>query len=117
MARQQRRRGAALPREAAPGERRQRARENLPRPTAAAASTSVARPQPAARRRSPFGFFRRLQPRFVVDIISELRKVTWPTFAETRYLSIVVAIVAVTVGIFLGAIDLFFGWIIERLFF
>ena len=53
----------------------------------------------------------------VADIISELRKVTWPTFAETRYLTIVVAIVGIATGLVLGAFDLLFGWIIEQLFF
>lgn len=72
---------------------------------------------PAGRRRNPFGVFRRLQPRFVADIFSELRKVTWPTMSETRYLTIVVAIVSLAVGTFLGGLDLMFGWVIERLFF
>ncbi|MES4791635.1 MAG: preprotein translocase subunit SecE [Chloroflexota bacterium] len=53
----------------------------------------------------------------VADVIAELRKVTWPSFQETRYLTIVVAIVAVVMGLFLGAVDLLFGWTIERLFF
>lgn len=69
------------------------------------------------RRRNPFGFLTRFQPRAVADVIAELRKVTWPTFSETRYLTIVVAIVAVIMGLFLGGVDLLFGWIIERLFF
>jgi preprotein translocase subunit SecE len=69
------------------------------------------------RKRSPFGFLGRLQPRFVADIIAELKKVTWPTWSETRYLTIVVAIVAVAVGFLLGGVDLLFGWVIERLFF
>jgi preprotein translocase subunit SecE len=30
---------------------------------------------------------------------------------------VVVAIVAITVGLFLGGVDLLFGWIIERIFF
>ena len=71
----------------------------------------------APHRRNPFAFLSRLQPRFVADIAAELRKVTWPTMAETRYLTIVVAFVAVTVGLLLGGIDLLFGWIIERMFF
>jgi preprotein translocase SecE subunit len=62
-------------------------------------------------------FLGRLRPRFAVDIISELRKVTWPTFGETRYLTIVVAIVATAVGLLLGGVDLAFGWVIEQLFF
>ena len=37
--------------------------------------------------------------------------------AETRYLTIVVAIVATAVGIFLGGVDFIFGWIIEKMFF
>ena len=84
-----------------------------------AATTAVAAPRAPRERRGwrPFAFLRRLQPRAVADVVSELRKVTWPTFAETRYLTVVVAIVAVAVGIVLGLFDLLFGWIIERLFF
>ena len=69
------------------------------------------------RSRNPFGFLGKLQPRFVSDIVSELRKVTWPSFQETRYLTIVVAVVSLSVGILLGSIDFVFGWTIERLFF
>jgi preprotein translocase SecE subunit len=53
----------------------------------------------------------------VADIFAELRKVTWPSVAETRYLTLVVVVVAVSVGVFLGGVDLAFGWIIEKLFF
>lgn len=113
-----------------------RSRENLPRPTAAGGSSGSGggksvtigaagsggggggglRPT-LSKSRNPFGFLARLQPRFVSDIVSELRKVTWPTFQETRYLTIVVAVVSLAVGIFLGSIDFVFGWTIERLFF
>ncbi len=99
-------------------------RENLPRPAAAPAPVAQglgrvsSEPQPhAVRRRSRLASITRLQPRFVADIIAELRKVTWPTFSETRYLTIVVVIVAVVMGLFLGGVDLFFGWAIEQLFF
>lgn len=94
---------------------------SLPRAPADSGSVAaaVAAPRAPRERRGwrPFGFLRRLQPRAVADVVSELRKVTWPTFAETRYLTVVVAIVAVAVGIVLGLFDLLFGWIIERLFF
>lgn len=81
-------------------------------------AAGVARTAPAARkRRNPLSILGRFEPRFVSDIISETRKVTWPSFNETRYLTIVVAIVATTVGLFLGGVDLLFGWIIEKLFF
>jgi preprotein translocase subunit SecE len=94
-------------------------RENLPRPRQSTpppegTSRPVAQPQ---RRRSPLAFLGKLEPKFVADVISELRKVTWPSFSEVRYLTIVVAIVAVAMGAFLGGLDLLFGWIIEQLFF
>ena len=56
-------------------------------------------------------------PRFIADIVSELRKVTWPSFSETRYLTFVVGVVAIAMGILLGSADLLFGWVIEQLFF
>ena len=119
MARTTRRRAAAAPTPgtaAASAGQGRRGRDNLPRP-AAAAPVAAGVPRAATRRRNPLAFLSKLQPRFVTDIISELRKVTWPTFAETRYLTVVVAIVAVAVGLFLGGIDLAFGWTVERLFF
>ncbi|MGE5596962.1 MAG: preprotein translocase subunit SecE [Hyphomicrobiales bacterium] len=120
MARQPRRRAGTAPTTTPGGEASaRRVRENLPRP--AAAPTRAASPGGQApvvkRRRNPFGFLSALQPRFVADIISELKKVTWPSFNETRYLTIVVAIVATAVGLLLGGVDLVFGWAIEKLFF
>lgn len=91
-------------------------REGIPRP-APAAPASVARPAAPQRRRNPFAFLGSLQPRFLGDILSELRKVTWPSASDTRYLTIVVAIVSVFVGLVLGGVDLAFGWAIEKLFF
>lgn len=121
MARTPRRREAAAAAPAPRGEggASRRTRENLPRPAAAPARppTGGAERAAPARRRSPFSGFGKLTPRFIGDIISELRKVTWPTFAETRYLTFVVAIVAIAVGFLLGGVDLFFGWIIGKLFF
>ncbi len=114
MARTPRRRAATAP--AAAGEQTRRVRESLPRPATAPVAAGIARPEPR-KQRNPLGFLKRFEPRFVADVISELRKVTWPSFAETRYLTIVVAIVAVAMGLFLGALDLTFGWIIERIFF
>jgi preprotein translocase subunit SecE len=117
MARTQRRRTATAPAAGEPtAETTRRVRDNLPRPAAAPVSSGMARPEPR-KSRNPFGFLKRLQPRFVGDVISELRKVTWPTVAETRYLTLVVAIVAVVMGIFLGILDLGFGWLVERIFF
>jgi len=86
------------------------------RDSGAGAAPSATRPVPR-RRRNPFGFLRKLEPRGVADVISELRKVTWPTHAETQYLTLVVAVVALAVGTVLGLFDLAFGWIIDQLFF
>jgi preprotein translocase SecE subunit len=69
-----------------------------------------AAPPPRPRRR-----FRPGAPRWLEEIFSELKKVTWPTRDETAYLTMVVIIVAVTVGVILGGIDIFFNWLIDRL--
>jgi preprotein translocase subunit SecE len=55
------------------------------------------------------------QPKWIEDIVSELKKVTWPSRDETVYLSTVVIIVAISVGIMLGSIDIFFNWAIDKL--
>ena len=79
-------------------------------------STQRARPPvtasasaPESARRGSF-----LRPRWAIDIISELRKVTWPTRQETAHLTLVVLVVSILFGIVLGSADLFFNWLIER---
>ena len=69
-----------------------------------------ARPPAQARRR-----FRLKQPTWLEDIISELKKVSWPSRDETIYLTTVVIIVSVAVGTALGLIDIFFNWMIDRI--
>ncbi len=55
-----------------------------------------------------------LRPTWALDIISELQKVTWPSAADTRYLTIVVLLVSGAFAIFLGGVDIFFNWFIEN---
>lgn len=55
-----------------------------------------------------------LRPRWAMDIISELRKVTWPSRREVANLSFVVIVVALLLGLVLGAADLAFGWLVEQ---
>jgi preprotein translocase subunit SecE len=43
--------------------------------------------------------------RYIGEIVAELKKVVWPTRAETRRLTVMVMIIAGAVGVFLGAID------------
>ncbi len=61
--------------------------------------------------RTPLAF---LRPRWAEEIISELRKVTWPTREETFNLTLVVIVVTVIVGAFLGGVDMLFSWIINH---
>lgn len=54
------------------------------------------------------------KPAWITDIISELRKVTWPSRQEVGYLSFVVIVVSLIIGMILGAADLAFGWFVEQ---
>jgi hypothetical protein len=72
--------------------------------------------RPTAKSRNPFGFLKRFEPRCRRHH-RRIAEGDLASFAETRYLTIVVAIVAIVMGIFLGALDLGFGWIIEKVFF
>jgi preprotein translocase subunit SecE len=44
--------------------------------------------------------------RYFSETSGELRKVSWPTWAEARQLTILVIIVMIVMGIFLGLVDL-----------
>ena len=43
--------------------------------------------------------------RYLNETTGELRKVSWPTWMEARQLTILVIIVMVAMGIFLGLVD------------
>jgi len=43
--------------------------------------------------------------RFLAEAISELRKVSWPTFVQTRNLTVLVFAVSIAVGIFVAVWD------------
>lgn len=53
--------------------------------------------------------------RFIGDTIAELKKVTWLTRREVAYLTVLVLIVAVTVGAVLSGIDWGFSGIVNKL--
>ena len=55
-----------------------------------------------------------LRPRWATDIISELKKVTWPSRGETTHLTLVVITVSVLFAVVLGGADLGFSWLIEQ---
>lgn len=54
------------------------------------------------------------RPRFLSDVINELRKVVWPTREDTIHLTVVVVIVTIIFGALLGAIDVGFGWLVDN---
>ena len=55
-----------------------------------------------------------LKPRWAMDIVAELRKVTWPTRQEVFHLTTVVLVVSALLGAFLGLADMGFSWLIEQ---
>ncbi len=54
--------------------------------------------------------------RFISDTIAELRKVVWLSRREVAYLTALVLVVVIIVGIFLGIIDFGFTKIVDSLF-
>lgn len=45
-------------------------------------------------------------PAFTRDIIDELKKVTWPSRKDTIRLTLVVIIISLIIGVFIGIIDI-----------
>ena len=54
------------------------------------------------------------RPRFFSDTIAELKKVVWLTRREAAYLTVLVLIVAIAVGLILGAIDYGFTSLVDK---
>jgi preprotein translocase subunit SecE len=54
--------------------------------------------------------------RFIREVIAELKKVTWPTRAETVKLTVIVITISVIVGLFIGGLDMVFLNITTKLF-
>jgi len=66
------------------------------------------KPAPPILSRSPRPRFR-----FFTEIVSELRKVVWPTREEATRLTIMVIFISVAVGIALGLLDIGFASLIR----
>ena len=75
---------------------------------------AASRPTTADAPRVQSLFYRLTHPRAILAIIDELRKVVWPTRQETANLTVVVLVVAIAVGIFLGAIDFGLNRLVEE---
>ena len=54
--------------------------------------------------------------RFISETIAELKKVVWLTRREAAYLTALVLIVAIAVGLVLGVIDYGFTNLVDKLF-
>jgi preprotein translocase subunit SecE len=54
------------------------------------------------------------RPRFLMDVISELRKVIWPKRQDVTHLTFVIVVVTIMIGAVLGLIDISFSWIIDK---
>ncbi len=65
----------------------------------------------AAKHRSSYD---RFVPKFFRDIISELKKVTWPTREETTRLTVAVVVVTLAIGLLLGGVDIGFNWLVDH---
>lgn len=50
------------------------------------------------------------------EVVAELKKVTWPSAAETRAATVVVILTSMAVSAVLGFFDLGFNWVMERIF-
>ncbi len=59
---------------------------------------------------------KRLPATFVQEVIEELKKVTWPTQAETIKLTATVIVISLAVGAFIGGLDILFVNITSLLF-
>ncbi len=77
------------------------------------ARASARRPNPIAR-----GAMGRVNPvTFMQEVISELRKSVWPSREETARLTMVVIVLAIAVGVFLGGLDRVFAEVFNRFIF
>jgi len=54
--------------------------------------------------------------RFIGEIIAELKKVVWLSRREAAYLTTLVLIVAIIMGLFLGALDYGFTQLVDKIF-
>ena len=50
--------------------------------------------------------------RFLAEAVSELRKVSWPTFVQTRNLTVLVFAVSIAIGLFVAFWDQVFQGVI-----
>jgi len=52
---------------------------------------------------------------YVREVVEELKKVSWPTATQTRDMTLLVVIVTIIVGIYIGSLDFIFQRLITAL--
>lgn len=53
---------------------------------------------------------------YIINAYHELKRVVWPTRAQTINHTIIVIAFSLSVALFLGALDLLFGWGLRQFF-
>lgn len=56
-------------------------------------------------------WFHQTVNKLALEVASELRNVTWPTWPETRVSTIVVIVTTIVVALILGLFDFVWGWL------
>jgi len=52
---------------------------------------------------------------YVREVVEELKKVSWPTATQTRDMTLLVVVVTIIVGIYIGSLDFIFQRLITAL--
>jgi|GEM_PF-1277079 preprotein translocase SecE subunit len=60
------------------------------------------------------GFFER-PINFIKESWAELKKVSWPSWSDTWTFTKVVLFIIILIGIYMGILDAFFGWLMHAL--
>jgi preprotein translocase subunit SecE len=79
-----------------------------------AVSKTQATTDPSGGPKGPFGAISKL-PGFVRETQREARKISWPTWKETRTTAMMVGIMAFIMSLFLFGVDQVFGLIVRTL--
>lgn len=51
---------------------------------------------------------------YLKEVYTELKKVNWPTRAETTKYTIAVIVISLALAVFFGALDYVFGWVLNN---
>lgn len=55
----------------------------------------------------------RVGQNFAADVVGELKKVTWPSRKETTRLTLIVIVISLIIGVYIGIIDILLAKTLE----